>query len=173
MPRAFLFAEMELVDAQGKLITRLIPKATQGGGCRSEVIIAFADRGNDHLNHPLSSHGLRNPVVAIIRMWARNCVLRARAATAKRYRPAWQRGHLLPVHEISKRCSRGRNTETTRTGLEPATSGSTVRGSNQLSYRANGWREKYIHTLETRKAFLRPVFWTNMAQGWSLTIGTA
>ena len=26
--------------------------------------------------------------------------------------------------------------EATRTGLEPATSGSTVRGSNQLSYRA-------------------------------------
>ena len=28
--------------------------------------------------------------------------------------------------------------EATRTGLEPATSGSTVRGSNQLSYRAGG-----------------------------------
>ena len=50
------------------------------------------------------------------------------------------------------------NQEATRTGLEPATSGSTVRGSNQLSYRANGWTEKYIDTPDTRKAFPRRVF---------------
>ncbi len=65
-----------------------------------------------------------------------------------------------------------RNKETTRTGLEPATSGSTVRGSNQLSYRANGWREKYIDTPNTRKAFPRLVFLSAFAKSWSLTIAT-
>lgn len=65
-----------------------------------------------------------------------------------------------------------RKIEATRTGLEPATSGSTVRGSNQLSYRANGWREKYIDTTDTRKAFLRLVFPADFAKSWSLTIAT-
>ena len=44
----------------------------------------------------------------------------------------------------------------TRTGLEPATSGSTVRGSNQLSYRAwwlpDGWMANYIGRYDTRKS---------------------
>ena len=62
--------------------------------------------------------------------------------------------------------------ETTRTGLEPATSGSTVRGSNQLSYRANGWREKYIDTPNTRKAFPGPVFLSGFAKSSGLTIAT-
>ena len=43
--------------------------------------------------------------------------------------------------------------EATRTGLEPATSGSTVRGSNQLSYRAVGstWMANYIGRPASRK----------------------
>jgi len=41
-----------------------------------------------------------------------------------------------------------------------------------LSYRANGWREKYIDTTDTRKAFLRLVFPADFAKSWSLTIAT-
>ena len=50
--------------------------------------------------------------------------------------------------------------QATRTGLEPATSGSTVRGSNQLSYRAIGsiWIANYIGRPGRRKASLRREF---------------
>ena len=183
MPKVFLFVESELDSAWRELKTLSgTAGATQrGGSCNLEMCTVrwatFIGRSNGFTDFSQITPQFGAVIQAVLPTESRSS---KKKPVAEGFGSSIQRKEFtLAVKHVLSRSDRllkrplfTAGKKATRTGIEPATSGSTVRGSNQLSYRAKGWREKYIDTPDTRKAFPRLVFPTDFAKGWGLTIAT-